>query len=103
MESSAICDRMRAARVKWEDLQHDTETCYGVWFRASGTKGQKAERRCSDVSLGVTRMAKIRNECLRGLSSEETKIRLRLRWTGDVQRRDTSTGRRRFMDGHAEV
>ena len=105
--SGVICDRRVPARVKGKVYKVAVRPAmlYGLETVAL-TKRQEAEMEVAELkmlrfSLGVTRMDKIRNECIRGTAQvgkfgEKTR-EARLRWYGHLRRKDDGYIGRRML------
>ena len=102
--SGVICDRRVPARVKGKEYRVAVRLAmlYGLETVAL-TKRQEAEMEVTElkISLGVTRIDKIRNEYIRetaqvGRFGEKTR-EARLRWYGHVLRKDDGYIGRRLL------
>ncbi|MCJ8738873.1 hypothetical protein PDJAM_G00040650 [Pangasius djambal] len=106
--SGVLCDRRISARTKGKVYETVVRAAmlYGLETVAL-RKRQEAELEVAELkmlrfSLGVTRLDRIRNECIRGTAHVGRlgdKVReARLRWFGHVQRRESEYIGRRMLD-----
>ncbi|MCJ8736400.1 hypothetical protein PDJAM_G00257490 [Pangasius djambal] len=106
--SGVLCDRRISARIKGKVYETVVRAAmlYGLETVALRKRQESelevAELKMLSFSLGVTRLDRIRNECIRGTAhvgrlGDKVK-EARLRWFGHVQRRESEYIGRRMLD-----